>query len=325
MIRIVFAGTRGLALPVLEMLLSAGSVAELQVVAVLTQPDRPAGRSSVPVSPPVKELAVAHHIPVLQPESLRTEGSVAALQSLALDAGVVASYAQLLPRRVLRIPTRGWLNIHPSLLPRYRGPSPIATAILEGDDTTGVSIIKLVREMDAGPIVDQVTIPMPDDATTAELLPLLGRMGAERLLATLPGWIAGSIKAQPQDEALATSTRLLSREDALLDWTQPAPRLARQVRAFDPWPGTFTWLGLRRLSILEAHAITVTVQDPPGTILQVDHRARPPRLVVACGTGALVVTRIQLEGRKAMGVDEFARGQRDLTGRQLAATPLPRT
>lgn len=311
-------GTRDIAVPALQALLAPGQ-ADWQVVGVFTQPDRPAGRAQTPLPPAVKTLALANDLPVFQPETLRGDEAPALLAALAPDVGVVASYAQLLPRRVLQAARAGWLNVHPSLLPRWRGPSPVAGALLAGDAETGVTIIKLVRAMDAGPIVDQTRDVIRPDDTTATLTARLGELGAERLAAVLDPWVAGAITPTPQDEQAATYTPLLSRADGELNWGQPAAALERRVRAFTPWPGTFTRWDGRRLSILGAHAEPGPADAPPGQALGLAQSAAGPALRIACGNGVLAITRLQLEGRRPLDAAEFVRGQPGIIGARLGA------
>lgn len=309
-------GTRDIAVPALQALLAPGHAA-WQVVGVFTQPDRPAGRAQTPLPPAVKSLALTHGLPVFQPETLRGDDAPALLAELAPDVGVVASYAQLLPRRVLQAARTGWLNVHPSLLPRWRGPSPVAGAILAGDAETGVTIIKLVRAMDAGPIVDQTRAALRPTDTTATLTERLGQLGAERLAAVLDPWVAGAITPVPQDEQAATYRPLLSRADGELDWSQPAAALERRIRAFTPWPGTFTRWDGRRLSILSARAEPGPAGAPPGKALGLAQTAAGPVLRVASGDGVLAVTRLQLEGRRPLDAAEFVRGQPGVVGARL--------
>jgi methionyl-tRNA formyltransferase len=315
-VRIVFMGTRDLAVPALRVIIEQRD-AGWDLVGVVTQPDRAMGRSKQPVAPPVKALAADAGIPVFQPETWRDEAAVELLRGLRPDVGVVAGYAQLLPRRVLRIPPAGWLNIHPSLLPRHRGPSPVAACILAGDAETGVSIIKLVSAMDAGPIVDQVRIPIRPDDTTATLTARLADLGAQRLPTVLDRWVAGSITARAQDDAAATYSRLLTRQDGLLDWTRPALDLERQVRAYDPWPGAYTLLEGRRLSVAAAQAVPTPSTTLPGTVLRLDSVAGRPALLIATGDAQLAAFRLQLEGRRELDAGEFVRGKAGTIGARL--------
>ncbi|MCL5946936.1 MAG: methionyl-tRNA formyltransferase [Chloroflexi bacterium] len=309
-----------MALPALTALLEHHQ-RSIELVAVVTQPDRPARRGSALTPPPTKELAQRAGIPVYQPESLRDSSFISLLSALAPDIRVVPSYAQLLPRTALRIPRTGWLNIHPSLLPRHRGPAPVVGAILAGDTTTGVTIIRMVRAMDAGPIVDQIAIPVPPRASTRTLLALLGTLGAQRLMTVLQPWTRGEITAHPQDESLATTTHLLTREDGAIRWEEPAWLIERKIRAYDPWPRTFSWLNGRRIAILEADVLDTARQAPPGTIVQLDIARHPATLAVVCGEGGLAVTRLQAEGRMPLSADQFASGWPRLVGSRFTGTP----
>lgn len=314
--RIVFMGTRDIAEPALCILLDGG-VPGRAVIGVVTQPDRPAGRSKQPAASPVKSLAVAAGIPVLQPETWRDAAAIQVLRDWAPDVGVVASYAQLLPRSVLRVPTAGWLNIHPSLLPRHRGPSPVAASILAGDTVTGVSIIKLVAAMDAGPLIAQSEAPIAREDTTGSLTVRLGDLGAHMLSALLDDWVAGRLAPRPQEEEGASYSHRLSRQDGLLDWRLPAAQLARRVRAYDPWPGTFTFWQGRRLNIAGAGAIETPAALPAGTVLTLGQVGNRPALSIATGAGQLAAYRLQLEGRKELDADTFVRGQPGIIGSLL--------
>lgn len=317
--RVVFLGTPDFATPVLRALLDAPDIA---VPLVVTQPDRPAGRGRRLVASPVKALAVAHGVPVYQPERLRGAEAVARLREAGADLFVIAAYGQILRQAILDIPAHGCLNVHPSLLPRHRGPSPIAAAILAGDSATGVTIMLTDRGMDTGPILTQETVALPDDATTASLTPQLFERGAALLLRTIPAWLAGQITPRPQDEPLATVTRTFAKADGAIDWTAPAVSIARQVRALNLWPRAYTFDGGKRLIILDARVGRGDGEDmpvddataPPGTIVAIE-RDGP---LVATGTGKLVLREVQPEGRRPIGGGEFARSQPGLIGRRLS-------
>ena len=240
-LKIVFMGTPGFAAPVLPALMDAGH----DIAGVYTQPDRPSGRGRRSRPSGVKALAVERGLRVFQPESLRRdEGARRDLASLGPDLTVVAAYGLYIPSDVLAAPRLGCLNIHPSLLPLYRGPSPVASAILNGDGVSGVTVMVVTERMDAGPIVAQKETPIGPEETTPELTARLFQMGAELLLEVLPGWQRGDIRPREQDESRATLTRRLSRDDGRIDWSRPAAEIARRVRAYDPWPGSFTyWRG----------------------------------------------------------------------------------
>jgi len=328
-VRIVFFGTPAFTLPVLDALV-AGADRGWQVVGVITQPDRPAGRSGAMRPPPVKRASQDRGIPVHQPEGLRDGAGASLLEELKPDVGVLFSYAQVLPRSMLRVPPAGILNVHPSLLPRYRGPSPVQAAILNGDEETGVSLIKLVAKMDAGPIVAQKRIAVPARATTPELLDRLAELGARLVAASLDAWVAGQMDARPQDEGLATYCPVLARADGLLDWTKSAADLDRRIRALQPWPGTFTtWRG-KQLKVLRAEPLSEIAPAAPGTVVSAGGRGAAPAsldgeatstgdVVVSTGDGCLAISVLQLEGGRALPADDFARGHPALQGSLLGA------
>jgi len=263
---------------------------------------------------PVKRLALEHNLDVLQPERLRTPEAVAALARLAPDIIVVVAFGQILRQNILDLPRFGCLNVHASLLPRHRGASPIAYAILEGDTETGITIIRMDAGMDTGDIVAQAREPIRPDDTAGSLGRRLADLGAQVLLDTLPRWLRGEIVPQPQDHAAATVTRLIKKEDGQIDWTQPATRLERAVRAYTPWPGAYTFWQGRLLKILRAAVIPSPMAAAPGTVLAT--RDGP---AVATGEGALLLKEVQLEGRRAITGREFAMGQRGFIGAQVGA------
>jgi len=307
-VRIVFMGTPEFAVPALEHLVFAG----YEVVAVYTQPDKVAGRGQRFVISPVKQAALNLNLPVVQPTSFKEAGAVAQLASLQPEVIVLAAYGQLLPQSVLDIPAHGCINIHPSLLPRYRGASPVAAAILGGDEFTGVSIMLMDRGLDTGPILAQAQIPVLPQDNTGSLTAKLSRIGAQLVLDVLAGWLKGALKAQPQDESRATYSGMLSKKDSEIDWHRPAVDIWRRVRAFQPWPGCYTlWQG-RQLKILEA------VPLPREGILEVGQVIAVNQGEVAFGVntrdGILGVLKVQLEGKRAMSSAEFLRGQRQFIG-----------
>jgi len=306
--RILFLGTPSFAAIPLRALVSAGH----EIVGVVTQPDRPAGRSKALQAPPVKVAALELGIPVLQPTTLRDDTVVEQLRALQFDVGIVAAYGEILRRKVLEIPQLGYLNIHPSLLPLYRGPTPVAAAILSGDEISGVSIIRLVRAMDAGPIVAQATMPLKPDARAGALTDELFEIGAQLLVGVLPLYAAGELQPQPQDESQATYCQLLRKEDGRIDWSLPALVLERVVRAYDPWPGAFTtWhgqpikIGTTRVDS-DWHG-----SETAGTILD------GTELRIATGSGALELLDVQPAGKRMMTGGDWLRGQRELIGQQL--------
>jgi methionyl-tRNA formyltransferase len=309
-LRVVFLGSPAFAVLPLERLVADP---RCQVVGVVTQPDRPAGRGMTPVATPVKQAALRLGLPVLTPETLRDPVAVAALAELRPDVGVVAAYGEILRRDVLAIPPLGYVNIHPSLLPLYRGPSPVAGAILNGDAETGVTIMLLESKMDAGPILVQRIVPLPPDARTGPLTHELFEIGAAMLVETLDAYVAGAITPQPQDHTRATFTKLLSREDGIIDWSQPAVRIERMTRAYDPWPGaTTTWRGAP-IKIVAARVIADWRGDtPPGALLDT---ADGP--AVATGEGLLVLMTVQPAGKRPLSAADWRRGLRLTDGERL--------
>ncbi len=306
----VFMGTPEFSVPVLVALLDAGH----EVVGVYTQPDRPVGRRRQPAPSPVKEAAEERGLPVLQPPSLKRAEAQEELAELAPDVIVVAAYGLFLPKTTLDLPPLGCLNVHPSLLPKYRGPSPVAAAILSGDADTGVTIIQLDEGMDSGPILAQRETAIGAEEDGIGLTAQLFGMGAELMVETLPEWAKGRIAAAPQDDAAATTTKLLKREDGEIDWGQDAARIARQLRAYQPWPGVFTrWSG-KLLKIVEATEVVEYATDaPPGQVIALPSGG----LGISTAHGTLEVRRLQLEGSRASDATEFLQGHADIVGAVL--------
>jgi len=306
--RILFLGTPRYAAIPLRALAEAGH----EIVGVVTQPDRAAGRSRTPQAPPVKTAALELGLPVLQPATLKDEQVVEMLRALAPDAGVVAAYGEILRNNVLAIAPLGYLNLHPSLLPLYRGPTPVAASILAGDQIGGVSIIRLVRAMDAGPILAQATLPLPPDARTGPLTDELFGIGAQLLVGVLPLYAAGELEPRPQDDSQATYCKLLSKADGQIDWSLPAMVIERAVRAYDPWPGAFTAWNGKQLRILAARVDERWRGDAvPGTVLD------GPALRVVTGSGALEIGELQPAGGGVMPAVDWLRGQRGIVGSVL--------
>ncbi len=301
-------GTPAFAVPILEGLVTQG----YNIVGVVTQPDKPTGRGQQVAISPVKSVALARGLPVLQPKSFRRPEAAEHLRALAPEVIVVAAYGQLLPPAVLAIPPLGCLNVHASLLPRYRGAAPISAAILAGDTVTGVTIMRLDAGMDTGDILAQAQLAILPDDTTASLSERLARLGATLLLATLPRWAAGEIVPQPQEHTQATYTHPVRKEDGQINWHRPALEIERQVRACFPWPSAHTtWQG-RRLKIWRATARTDRVPGEPGDVV-----LRNNDLVVVTGEGILILHELQMEGRRPLPAADFARGQRGFVGTRL--------
>ena len=313
--RIVFMGTSEFAVPPLEHLL----LNQYQVVAVYTQPDKPAGRGRRLTPSPVKKMALSWNLPVEQPLNLKETGVVKRLSDFNPDAIVVAAFGQLLPQTVLEIPRYGCINIHPSLLPRWRGASPVAAAILAGDEVTGVSIILMDRGMDTGPVLARAQIPIEAQDTTGSLTAKLALIAAPLLQEVLARSVRGELNPQSQDETRATYCSQISKEEGEIDWHLPAVDIWRRVRAFHPWPGCYTrWRG-KRLEIIEAVPMSGEATLEPGRIVALTQATKGAGAAfgVHTGEGILGVIKVQLEGKRAMPAAEFLRGQREFIGARL--------
>ncbi len=309
--RVVFMGTPEFALSSLEYLL----LNEYEVVAVYTQPDRAAGRGRSLASSPVKKAALDRGLLVLQPVSFKEAGAVAQLASLRPDVIVVAAFGQVLPPSVLDIPRYRCINIHPSLLPKFRGPSPVAAAILAGDKFTGVSLMLMDRGLDTGPVLAQAQVPISAQDTTGSLTAKLSLIGAQLLVEILPRWTRGEIVPRPQNEAEASYTGTLSKREGAIDWRLPAVVIWRRVRAFHPWPGCFTkWQG-KQLKIIAAVSLPGEASLEAGRVVALNKEG--VAFGVNTGEGILGILKVQLEGKRTMSSAEFLRGQRQLIGAVL--------
>ena len=311
--KIVFFGTSEFGSIILEKLVQAG----LSPVLVVTTPDNPAGRKQELTPPPIKVTAQKLGILVMQPEKLDQDTRYK-IQNTNPDLFVVASYGKILPKEILDMPKFGALNVHPSLLPKYRGASPIQTAILNGEDETGVTIMLMDEKMDHGAILAQQELRISNDEfliskpTYPELHNKLAEIGAELLVKTIPDWIEGKIKPVPQNEGKATYTHILKKEDGRIDWNKEAVYIERQVRAMYPWPGTYTFLKSKILKILKADIIK-NIQGEPRKAFQ----TADGKLAVYAGKDAILLEEIQMEGGKPMSSKEFLLGHRDCIGTTL--------
>ncbi len=300
-------GTPAFAVPSLQTLYGMASIA-----AVYTKPDSPAGRGRKVEMSAIKKEALSRNLIVVQPKSLRPAAAIEALRALAPDLIVVAAYALILPQAVLDIPPHGCINVHASLLPQYRGASPIEFAILNGESETGVTLMQMEAGLDTGPIIAQRSLPIDDGDTTETLGSKLAAVGADLLHDTLPSWLAGHIAARPQDHTAATMTRMIKKEDGLIDWSRPAEQIARQIRAYTPWPGAVTaWSG-EALKVVRARA--VAVEGSPGCV-----SIRGGDVLVGTGMGSLRLEVVLPAGKRAMPAIDFARGRRDFDGAHLGA------
>jgi methionyl-tRNA formyltransferase len=300
-VRLAFLGTPAFAVPTLEAIVAAGH----DVAAVLTQPDRPKGRGQQEAASPVKQAALRLGLSVFQPERVRRPEAVEYLRGLGCEAMVVVGYGQIIPQSVIDIPPLGIINVHASLLPKYRGAGPIQWAIVRGETVTGVTTMRINAGLDTGDMLLKAEAPIEPEETALELGARLAAMGAELLVQTLAGLAAGNIVPEPQDDAQATLAPLLKKEDGLIDWSRSALEIHNQVRGLQPWPGAQTRF---RGGPLQVWRTRVSAGEesagPPGSVA----RGRP--LLVRCGQGSLELLEVQLEGRKRIPAADFANGQR---------------
>ncbi len=298
-LRIVFMGSPDFALPTLKVLKS-----HFNVVGVVTQPDRPAGRGRKSQAPDVKKLAVSLGLPFIQPATLKDESALQQLKNWAPNVIVVAAFGQILRENVLNLPPFGCVNVHASLLPRWRGAAPVQAAVLH-DDVTGVTIMKMDKGLDTGPILSQRSIPINDDMTAGNLFDQLAVMGADLLLQTLPKYVSGEIEPQLQDEENAKYAPRLKKEDGMLDFSQPASFLARMVRAYNPWPGAYQFYDGIRLKVYKAHAVERINAQPGARIIYEEKPAW------GTGQGLLILDQVQAAGKSRLSGKEFLHGAKD--------------
>ncbi len=309
--RILFLGTAEFACPSLEALLSSPH----ELLGVITQPDRPKGRGQKLFPSAVKSLALKAHLSVYQPEKIREPSFLKLLEPLRPDLMVVVAYGQILSASVLSIPRRGCVNVHASLLPKYRGAAPIVRAILAGETRTGVTTMLLDPGMDTGPILLTQETEIGEEDTAGTLHQRLSRMGADLLLRTLEALERNAIDPLPQDHSLATLAPKVEKEEARIDWSSPARRIFNLIRAFDPWPGAHTTWGGKILKLFHPHDVEEDVKEAPGTLAQ----ASAEGLFIATSRGYLLVREVQLQSRPRMDVAEFLKGYPLKAGTQLGA------
>jgi methionyl-tRNA formyltransferase len=307
--RIVFMGTPEVAAFSLERLFEAPE----PVVGVVTQPDRPAGRGQKSIPSPVRRVAESHHVPVLAPEKIRDPAFFNTLSGWTPDLIVVVAFGRILPRQILELAPHGCLNVHYSLLPKYRGAAPVPWAIIGSEEKSGVTTMRLVEKMDAGPIFLQREISIERNDTTASLQAKLAPVGAELLVETIAGLKAGNLTPQAQDESKVTYAPVLKKEDGLIDWNLPAVSIERRVRGFNPWPSAYTYLAGNLLKIHRARVIEMAEKAAPGEVLKADKEG----LWIATGAGALSLEEVQLENRKKLTAREFLNGTRVEKGARL--------
>ncbi len=302
---IVFMGTPEFAVPCLQKLLDAG----YPVTGVFTQPDKPKGRGYKLLPPPVKELALQHHIPVYQPATLKSDEAFAALQSCAPDLIVVVAYGKLLPKRVLELPRHGCINVHASLLPKYRGAGPIQWAVLNGEAETGVTTMRMAEGLDTGDMLEQSRTPIGENETADELYTRLSHIGADTLLTTLRKLENDALLRTPQQDALSSYAPMLDKSLCPIDFTKDARAVHNQIRGLSSWPAAQTTYKGKRLKVYESRL--VPMDGEPGTVLD------PKKFIVACGKGAVQLLSVQYEGGKRMPADAFLRGRPAEKGEKL--------
>ncbi|MEI4931430.1 methionyl-tRNA formyltransferase [Aeromonas caviae] len=302
-LKLIFAGTPDFAARHLAALLSSGH----EVVAVYTQPDKPAGRGQKLTASPVKELALAHDLPVYQPASLRNEAAQAELAALDADLMVVVAYGLILPKAVLDTPRLGCINVHGSLLPRWRGAAPIQRSIWAGDAETGVTIMQMDVGLDTGAMIRKVTCPIASDETSASLYDKLAGLGPQALVDTLNAMAAGDTAAEPQDDALANYAEKLSKEEARIDWSMDAVAIERCIRAFNPWPISWFDVAGQTVKVWQAEVVAQDHGQAAGTLLKADKQG----IEVATGQGVLRLLTLQPPGKKAMSVSDLLNSRRD--------------
>lgn len=307
-IKIIFFGTPEIAAYALDEIIK-----KYNVSAVITQPDKPVGRKKIMEAPPVKTIALQHNIPVFQPEKLLSIQKN--LKNFSADMGVVFAFSRIIPKEIIDIFPKGILNIHPSMLPQFRGPSPVQEAILHGLNETGVSIIKLDEKMDHGPILVQKKITINSSHATAEILQQCAALGTKMLLNIIPKYVQNKIILQEQNHEKATYSHIITRENGLIDWKNDEKRIYLQFKAYNPWPGVFTHIEGKRIKILDLKPLRSISEGKlsPGTIFQ----ANNGKMAIQCKKNAILINTLQAEGKNAVSGDEFINGHKNYLGMRL--------
>ena len=309
--KIVFMGTPDFAVGTLHALAES----EHEILAVVTQPDKPKGRGKALQPTPVKEEAMRYGIPVYQPKKVREEEFQVVLRELNPDLIVVVAFGQLIPKSILELPRYGCVNVHASLLPKYRGAAPIQWAVIDGEKESGVTIMKMDEGLDTGDMIAKTVVPLAADETGGSLFDKLSQVGAQLLLDTIPALEEGTVVCKKQPEESPTPyAAMLNKKMGLIDWSQDASVIECLVRGLNPWPSAYTYLKGKTLKIWQAKVVEKQHEEEPGTIIEVDKK----HLVVACKTNALLIERLQLEGKKQMETEAFLRGYAIETGAQFS-------
>ena len=298
--RVIFMGTPDFAVGTLEEIIKAGH----EVVLVVTQPDKPKGRGNAMQFPPVKECAVAHNIPVFQPKKIREAEHVEYLRTFEPDIIVVAAFGQILPKSILDMPKFGCINVHASLLPKYRGAAPIQWAVINGDEVTGVTIMRMDVGLDTGDMIAKREVAIAEDETGGSLFDKLAEIGAKLCVETMETIEAGKAEYIPQNHEEATHVSMINKELGLIDWSKSAMELEHLVRGLNPWPSAFTKLDGKTFKIWKAKVLSKNTQNEPGCVISVTKNS----MEVQTGEGVLSLLEVQLEGKKRMQIDAFLRG-----------------
>ena len=307
-IKIIFIGTAEFGLPIFNALAEDEN---FEIILAISQPDKPVGRKQIITSPPIKIAAEKNNITVLQPEYIIDIKEK--ISRLKPDLIIVAAYAQLIPEEILNLPKYGCLNLHASLLPKYRGAAIIQAAILNGDEQTGLTIIKMDKGLDTGPILAQIAINIDSKDTAGTLYNKLSGASADFLIKTLKKYLAGKITPEPQNSSQASYVKILAKSDGLINWSKPAAYLEKFIRAMNPWPVAWTWWDGKQTKIISAQSQTIEINSyKPGKTLKYNSG-----LAVQCGRDALIITSLQLEGKNALTSEEFLRGYKDFIGNIL--------
>ncbi len=306
--KIIFIGTSAFGLPAFQALINDS---DFEIVLVITQPDKPAGRKQIITSSPIKIEAEKNNLTVLQPEQIMDIREKISL--LKPDLIIAIAYAQLIPREILNIPKYGCLNLHGSLLPKYRGAAVIAAAILNGEPQTGLTVIKMDQGLDTGPILAQLAVAISDGETAGSLHDKLAAASRNFLISTVKKYLSGKIEPKPQDNALASYVKTLAKADGLVDWSKSAAELDRFIRAMTPWPCAWTWWNGQQLKIIAAQSQPIEINSyKPGKTFKYNRG-----LAVQCGRDALIIKKLQLEGKNELSSEEFLRGQKNFMGSVL--------
>ncbi|MFH1830818.1 MAG: methionyl-tRNA formyltransferase [Pseudomonadota bacterium] len=307
-LKIIFMGSAGFAVPSLDALIRSHH----KIIEVVAQPDKPAGRGQHVKACPVAAYAREHDLTLFQPTSVKKTESIEHFEKLGCDLLIIVAYGKLLPAKLLELPPMGCINVHASLLPKYRGAAPINWAIANGEKETGVTTMFISEELDAGDVLLCASTPLDEAETATELHDRLSMMGADLLLHTIDGLIDGTLKPKPQDHSKATYAPLIKKEDGHIDWSKSTAEIYNRIRAFTPWPGSFALVGTKKLTIHEAEPMDLDHALPPGTVLE-----SKEHILIACGKGALCLVEMQMEGGRRMSASDFLHGHKIKEGEVL--------